>query len=294
MAKLLPFDACPAAGGGVHSWIMRAAWACRLSNKLTAAEAEDLILDAMTRTPTPKTEVVEAVNKVFGAQLVVWNSKRNTPAPAKWPEANAEQIEAVAASGLSVADLWEASPIRFDDDEPRGAEILERLFPGDPWLCAGSKYEFFTQRLSLFKGAAYAFEQIIPSPMLSKYGKTKDGKLSQRTLDATGPRRFLVVEGDKINGINIPKDTQAAVLLHLAERAPLSLVVDSGGKSLHGWFFVAGKSDEQLAPFFRRACTLGADNMLWGRAQFARMPDGTRDTGKRQHILFFNPETITR
>jgi hypothetical protein len=24
------------------------------------------------------------------------------------------------------------------------------------------------------------------------------------------------------------------------------------------------------------------------------MPDGTRDTGKRQHILFFNPETITR
>jgi hypothetical protein len=297
MAKLLPFDPCPTAGGGVHSWIMRAAWACRFKmDNCTAAEAEGLILDAMTRNPNPKNEVSDAVNKVFNATLEP-RAQGFTPrfsSPKKWPEPNAEQIEAVAAAGLSVADLWEASPIRFDDDEPHAAEILERLFPGDPWLCAGSKYQFFTQRLSLFKGAAYAFEQIIPSPMLSKYGKTKDGKLSQRTLDATGPRRFLVVEGDKINGINIPKDTQAAVLLHLGERAPLSLVVDSGGKSLHGWFFVAGKTDDQLAPFFRRACTLGADKMLWGRAQFARMPDGTRDTGKRQHILFFNPETITR
>jgi hypothetical protein len=25
-----------------------------------------------------------------------------------------------------------------------------------------------------------------------------------------------------------------------------------------------------------------------------RMPDGTRDNGTRQNILFFNPETITR
>ena len=297
MAKLLPFDPCPASGGGVHSWIMRAAWACRLKiENCTAAEAEGLILDAMTRNPNPKNEVSDAVNKVFDATLEprAFGFKPRFEAPKKWPEPNPEQIEAVTASGLGIADLWEASPIRFNDDQPRTAEILEKLFPGDPLLCAGSKYSFFTMHLSQFKTATDALEQIIPSPMLSKYGKTKNGKLSQRTLDATGPRRFLVVEGDKINGINIPKDTQAAVLLHLAERAPLSLVVDSGGKSLHGWFFVAGKTDDQLAPFFRRARTLGADQMLWCRAQFARMPDGTRDTGKRQHILFFNPETITR
>jgi hypothetical protein len=272
---------------------MQAAWACRKAG-LTPDSAAQELENRMTRRPNSRNEIEDAVRKAFDAQRVIWHSQRNWQAPAKWPEANAEQIEAVAASGLGVADLWEASPIRFADDEPHAAEILERLFPGDPWLCAGSKYQFFTQRLSLFKGAAYAFEQIIPSPMLSKYGKTKDGKLSQRTLDATGPRRFLVVEGDKINGIDIPKDTQAAVLLHLAERAPLSLVVDSGGKSLHGWFFVAGKTDEQIAPFFRRACALGADKGLWLRSQFVRMPDGTRANGNRQHILFFNPETITR
>ena len=29
MAKLLPFDACPDAGGGVHSWIIQSALDCR-------------------------------------------------------------------------------------------------------------------------------------------------------------------------------------------------------------------------------------------------------------------------
>lgn len=267
---------------------MEAAWACRkagLSPDVAAQELED----RMTRRPNSQNEIEDAVRKAFEGQRVIWHSRRHWQAPARWPEANAEQIEAVTASGLGVADLWEASPIRFGDDKPHTAEILERLFPNDPWLCVGSKYKFSTHHLSQFKSLSDTSEQIVPSPMLAKYGHTKNGKLSQHTLDATGPRRFLVIEGDGTS-----KDHQAAILLHLAERAPLAMVVDSGGKSLHGWFFVAGKTDEQLTPFFRRACALGADDRLWLRSQFVRMPDGTRDTGKRQHIIFFNPETITK
>jgi hypothetical protein len=279
---------CPPAGNGVHRWLMEAAWACRKAGLTPDAAAQELEA-RMTRRPTSQNEIEDAVRKAFDAQRVIWHSKRNWQAPAKWPEANAEQIEAVAASGLGVADLWEASPIRFDADQPRTAQILPRLFPGNPLLCVGNKFQFFTIELALIAEAAEHFEQIVPSPMLTKYGRTKKGKISQHTLEATGPRRFLVIEGDGTS-----KDQQAAILLHLAERAPLTLVVDSGGKSLHGWFFVAGKSDEQLAPFFRRACALGADRALWLRSQFVRMPDGTRDNGNRQNILFFNPETITR
>ncbi len=284
----LEIPTCPPAGEGVHRWLMEAAWACRkagLSPDVAAQELED----RMTRRPNSQNEIEDAVRKAFDAQRVIWHSKRNWQAPAKWPEANAEQIEAVAASGLGIADLWEASPIRFGDDKPHTAEILERLFPNDPWLCVGSKYKFSTLHLSQFKTAAEAIEQIVPSPMLSKWGRTKEGKESQHTLEATGARRFLVIEGDGTS-----RDHQAAILLHLAERAPLSMVVDSGGKSLHGWFFVAGKTDEQLAPFFRLACTLGADKGMWLRSQFVRMPDGTRNNGNRQHILFFNPEAITK
>jgi len=279
---------CPHAGNGVHRWLMEAAWACRKAGMTADAAAQELEA-RMTRRQNSRNEIEDAIAKAFEAPRIVWHSRRNWRAPAKWPEANPEQIEAVAASGLGVVDLWEASPIRLEDDEPHTADILPRLFPGDPLLCAGNKFEFFTMELSKFATAADTLEQIVPSPMLAKYGRTKDGKLSQHTLEATGPRRFLVIEGD-----GTTKDEQAAVLLHLAERAPLALVVDSGGKSLHGWFFVDGKTDEQLAPFFRRACTLGADRGLWTRSQFVRMPGGLRENGNRQQILFFNPETLNR
>jgi hypothetical protein len=159
---------------------------------------------------------------------------------------------------------------------------------GDPWVCFGSNQDFTTERLSkIIKPEQYP--QIVPSPMLDKYGMTADGRRSQHTLSGTGPRRFLVLEFDGID-----RDTQAAVLLHLSERAPLTMVVDSGGKSLHGWIFVAGKTDEQLRPFFRMACGLGADPATWNRSQFVRMPDGRRDNGNRQSVLFFNEGTITR
>jgi hypothetical protein len=278
---------CPPAGEGVHRWLPKAAWACRKAGLTPDAAVQEMEV-RMTRFPNSRNEIEDAVRLAYDGQRVIWHSRRNRQAASKWSEANAEQIEAVTASGLGIADLWEASPIRFDDDQPRTAQILQWIFPGDPWLCVGSKYKFCTMHLSQFKTAADALEQIVPSPMLSKWGRTKEGKESQHTLEATGPRRFLVIEGDGTS-----KDEQAAALLHLAERAPLSLVVDSGGKSLHGWFFVAGKTDEQLAPFFRRACSLGADKALWLRSQFVRMPDGLRSNGNRQHVLFFNPETIT-
>jgi hypothetical protein len=125
--------------------------------------------------------------------------------------------------------------------------------------------------------------------MTDKYGLTRDGKISQRTAKNTGPRRFLVYESD-----GLEKDKQAAVLWHLANQAaPLTLVVSSGGKSLHGWFYCQGVSEEQLRRFFAKACLLGADPALWTKSQMVRMPGGTRDNGNRQAVLYFNPQTIT-
>jgi hypothetical protein len=115
-------------------------------------------------------------------------------------------------------------------------------------------------------------------------GLTKDGKESSHTLDNTGPRRFLVCEFDQGT-----VDEHAALLLHLANYAPLVLAVHSGGKSLHGWFFSAGQPEEQVCEFFRYAVALGGDPATWTRSQFVRMVDGVRDNGKRQTVFFFNP-----
>jgi hypothetical protein len=261
---------------------MQAAWALRKAGH-SAEEALAHIEAAATRRPDPRTEFRGAVAKVFGTERIVWH-RHDTPREQKWPQANREQIEAVCASGIGLVDLWEHSAIRCDEDGHGTAEILRMLFPPGALLCTGSKFDFATMPIEEIK-RPHRIEQVVPSPMLTKWGRTKDGKPSQHTLEATGPRRFLVIEGD---GTTL--DEQAAVLAHLAEKAPLAMVVHSGGKSLHGWFFVAGKTDEQLLTFFRRACALGADQGLWCRSQFARMPGGRRANGQAQLVLFLNPQ----
>ena len=124
---------------------------------------------------------------------------------------------------------------------------------------------------------------IVPSPMSAVTGLTKDGRESKHALDNTGPRRFLVCEFDTGT-----IDQHAALLIHLAEFAPLVCVVHSGRKSLHGWFLVQDQPEDKVLRFFRYAVKLGADPATWTRSQFVRMPDGTRDNGSRQTVYFLS------
>ena len=124
---------------------------------------------------------------------------------------------------------------------------------------------------------------IVPSPMSAVTGMTKDGKESKHALANTSARRFQICEFDSGTA-----DEHAAILIHLAGFAPLVCAVHSGGKSLHGWFFVHGQPEAKVEKFFRYAVSLGADRATGGRSQFVRMPDGTRDNGKRQTVYFLN------
>jgi len=201
---------------------------------------------------------------------------------------NAEQREAVLASGLELVDLWAASRWRFDGNGSNAEEIVDQIFPGDPLLCVGqNNHHFGTRRRAALRGQLEKMQFIVPSPMIARRGRTLEGKESEHCLENTGRRRFLVVEQDLGTA-----DEQAAILLHLAERAPLALAVHSGSKSIHGWFFAADESEKRLRRFMRYAVSLGADRSTWTRSQFVRMPDGTRDNGERQTVYFLNPEVI--
>src|SRR3984893_16074038 len=106
-------------------------------------------------------------------------------------------------------------------------EIIDALFPGNPLLCAGrSNRDFATLSRQDWRGKLSALQFIVPNPMTARIGHTQEGKQSAHTLEATGGRRFLVIEQDAGTS-----DEQAAVLLHLAERAPLAIAVHSGSKS---------------------------------------------------------------
>jgi hypothetical protein len=197
---------------------------------------------------------------------------------------NQEQRAAIIRNGGGRADLWERSPIRIEDDQPHTEEIIDRLFPPDSLLCCGqSSHEFDTKPREAWRGELAVLPFIVPSPMSAITGLTKDGRESKHSLANTGPRRFLICEFDSGT-----VDEHAALLIHLDGYAPLVCVVHSGGKSLHGWFLVDGQPEEKVLKFFRYGVSLGADSRLWTCSQFCRMPDGTRDNGRRQTVYFLN------
>jgi hypothetical protein len=261
---------------------MGAARDCR-KNGFTPEKALNEIEGLISRPPRVN-EIEEAIKKVFNTQLNPIKRERVV----KFPPVNLEQREAVVASSGGLVDLWETSPIQFNEAETCTELVIDALFPGNPLLCVGfSVSRFDTRSRNDWRGILSSRACIVPSPMSAITGTTQDGKKSKHTLDNTGKRRFLVVEQDSGS-----IDEQAAVLLHLKARAPLCLVLHSGRKSLHGWFYCHGKSEANLQRFMNYAVRLGADENLWKRSQFVRMPDGTRENGVRQKVYFFNPSWI--
>lgn len=283
--------ACPRAGDGVHLWLFKVArqlYAHRDRAEIVALLAATV---ADCGRHVPLSEIEAAVDK---AKDCAWRPGRNgflnSPTPARaWPELNPKARAEIVAGGGALVDLWEASPVRIESNEARTEEIMDALFPDNPLLCVGqSDDDFGTKPREDWCGTLASQQLIVPSPMSARQGRRKkDGKLSAHTLDNTGPRRFLVCEFD--TGTT---DEHAALLLHLASRAPLVLAVHSGGKSLHGWLYCAGQPEEKLRRFMEYAVTLGADHATWSRTQFCRMPDGTRSNGKRQTVYFFNPRPV--
>ncbi len=208
-------------------------------------------------------------------------------ATAGWPKADPKAIRAIREKGPGLVDLWEASPVRIESNVPQTERFVDALYPGNPLLCCALlRHDSRTRpRENWYKLDQLQF--MVPNPMTARTGKTQTGRISERTLANTGPMRFLVIDQDSGD-----IDQQAAILLHLAKIAPMALAMHSGGKSLHGWFYCGGISEEHARKFMEYAVSLGADPAMWTRCQLARMPDGIRDCEKRQSVYFFNPEVV--
>jgi hypothetical protein len=276
----------PKRGGGLNNWFYRVARV--LHPFRDSAEIVELLKAATCDEPVKPGEIERAVERSKAAAWKPGQVAQNPLHVSAWSKVNDEQREAVVAAGGGLVDLWETSPVRFPDNESHTEEIIDALFPSNVLLCAGrTNSDFATRSREEWRGNLASLQLIVPSPMSARIGHTQEGKESAHALSITGPRRFLVIEHD-----NGAIDEQAAVLLHLAERAPLAVAVHSGGKSIHGWFYCVGQSEEKLRAFMQYAVSLGADRATWTRSQFVRMPDGRRDSGTRQAVFFFNPEVL--
>lgn len=274
----------PQAGEGVHNWLFKVAR--QLHAHLPAVEIVSLLENAVTNCgrSVPKREIVAAVQNAAPCAWQPNSHSAQSKSNPKWPRVNPQKRGVIVCNGGGLSVLWELSTPRIMDNAGHTEQIIDRLFPGNPLLCCGaSQFNFDTKSRDDWRGQLGKLQFIVPSPMSAIVGLTKDGKESKHTLSNTGARRFLVCEFD--TGTT---DEHATLLLHLGGFAPLICVVHSGGKSLHGWFFVYGQPENKIHDFFRYAVTLGADRATWTRSQFVRMPDGTRNNGKRQTVFFLN------
>ncbi|MGD0252389.1 MAG: hypothetical protein ABSC01_06790 [Verrucomicrobiota bacterium] len=274
----------PRAGEGVHNWLFRVAR--QLHAHLPAGEIMNLLENRVANCgrAVSRAEIISAVQNSLPC---AWQPKGNAApvqSAARWPRINQEQREAIVRDNGGLADLWDLSRPRIEDNAQHTEEIIDRLFPGNSLLCCGKSNSVFdTKPRDDWRGELSALALIVPSPMSAVTGTTKDGKESKHTLANTGARRFLICEFDTGS-----PDEHAALLLHLGTFAPLICAVHSGNRSLHGWFYVHGQPDAKIEKFFRYAVSLGADRATWTRSQFVRMPDGTRDNGNRQTVFFLN------
>jgi hypothetical protein len=307
---------CPKAGDGVHRWLFRMA---RQLHWHMGPEAILTLLRAKINGCGREVGDAEIINAINDSARVQWRpgdgvggAYSSRPQEAKWPAPNYFKVQELVHKGPRLADLVDRSPVRFDDDGAHTEEIIDMIFPGDPLLCAGkTKSLFATRSRHVWRGRLAEMALIVPNPMLAIRAKTKSGKVSEHTLEATGRQVYQVIEFDfslknrdgsadsiweplvrawERQGVSI-NDACAALHMHLAALMPLVLVIYSGGKSLHGWYRVWGLTLKERAKFMRYAVSLGADPATWTRSQFVRMPDGLREeNGKRQVTYFFNPQ----
>jgi hypothetical protein len=267
----------PAPGRG-HAWLFRVALHIRHYHTEQAAfKFLREITSLWSDRSVPDSEIWKAVRKAYASATNAGSA--NTAAP-EWSEPDTTAVARVIAT---TDPLFTIEPVRMD-----AQDVLSALFAAEDLVCVGRTMTIGeTVPLVSILARAQSYQFIVPNPMTAREGKTQEGVATFRSLSNTAPREFLVIESD-----SIAKEFQPRILSHLARILPLILVVDSAGKSLHGWFACRFVTEAHLRVFMDYAIRLGADAHTWTACQWVRMPGGTRygkESAVSQQILFFHP-----
>jgi len=274
--KIPKVKECPPAGEGVHRWVYHV-----VCTFLDHRAEHQTIIDYCERHATRNLQPNEVENAIE-TRLKCQNNKGKY-----FAKPNPIEGKRIIDYSITQENFEKLSPVSNLQDMP-SESIIDLLFPNNPLLCCGVSNSVFKTISKVDWGDSLRkMRLIVPSPMSAKHGLTQSGKRSPHTLSNTGQRRFLVVEFD-----DGTLDQQAAIHYHLGTKFPLTLIVFSGSKSLHGWYYVQGSTEFHTREFFNYACSLGADRATWTKSQFVRMPNGVRDNKKRQSVIFLNPKTI--
>jgi hypothetical protein len=265
--------------GETHLWFARVA--SRLANVLDKDDTTHILLTCaswVTHRRIPDREIHDAVAFGYG-EVQPTNSKKYV-----WPEPKPSLIGEVLGEADPICDHTQSTGLRPD-------EVLMHLFPAYSIICISMnefKAESYVWPDDLTEIDLSVHQYIVPNPLVELTGTNQQGQPSVRCQSNILERRFVVVEFDT----EPDKVNQARLLGFLSESIPCVMVVDSAGKSLHGWYPVYNLTESQAAAFFGKAVALGADQSVYDKCKLVRMPGGLRDGARRQRIVYYDEEAL--
>lgn len=283
MAKIYPFSSetleffrTGPHEGDTHHWIFLAA--LKMKRNFTKAGTFQIIRKHIDRTvrhrQIPDREIHAAIEIAHDSDVTDFHPALH------WPPQTPDLINTILNTVPPLFDLTpKAEPI----------DVIPTLFQIDDLVCFGP--DTFTAIVGSVDdaiNAAKSSQFIVPNPMKARKALNKSGRESARCQANIKTRRFIVTEFDSPH---LDKAQQSQLLYFLSRKAHLVMVVDSGGKSLHGWFYVGGKPEKDVAAFFAAAVMIGADKSRFDPCGWLRMPGGTRiKDGKTipQNIVYFS------
>jgi len=201
-----------------------------------------------------------------------------------WTRAGRLTRARILARPWSPPEIAKASPEPIPSDPWAQALALVKLFRPRDVVWIGEERDsghwrharHFRRAADWLAAGALAGPRICPSSF-------RPGVISraQRTVAA---RRFLVVESDEL-----PHDLQGAIFQYLIECGlRLRAVVDTAGRSLHGWF--DSPPPGGLARLKSFLPEVGADPALFNPAQPCRLPGWPRaDTQLIPTLIYLAP-----
>jgi hypothetical protein len=283
-----------AGGGGCHAALLGIANLGRRAGFGREQVAQGLAEHVHGTRKVPMSEIIEAVNKAFDSNTPYLSTRTATPRPAV---DGAKLLDAIVKRGASFdeAALWESSPVRIDWPPERDAvEILGRLYAAKDRLFIGDKYDAGAGYVKTVEEWIQDFESgrsisphIVPNPLSGKLGSTKDGKPSYRADSCVEQFRLATGEFD-----TIPREKQ--IHFWAGVKLPVVALVDSGGKSIHGWVRIdAANADEWTRrverSLFDLLTAVGVDSTCKNEARLSRMPGHFRaEKNHWQRVLYLN------
>ena len=182
------------------------------------------------------------------------------------------------------------SPVAVAGNMPEHAKLLLKKFQPDDVVWLGDKFDSGKpEHAAHFKPvSAWLKESRALGPLICPVAFKNTSHA--RTNDNVLARRFLVVESDTLS-----RDDVGAVFkwLHAGCDLKLIAIVDTAGKSLHGWFDFAD-CEESLDDLKLLLPSLQCDPKLFTPSQPVRLPGVLRDgvPGKMQRLVWLTDTEV--